>query len=162
MCVGGIRICKNKLPNRNAWIVSMWAMVREKFCCALDPLSITFLALDSFFEISLPVMSNPILFIFRKFWISTNEYIKHIQYAYHSIWNLISRSVQCKFFETAHANIENWRYLKMRGRNQNFEWKFDRFEKKRKFDRHLEKFSMNIAFHAYAILISIENIDRIM
>ena len=51
-------------------------------------------------------MSNLVSFIFRKFWISTNEYIKHIQYAYHSIWNLISRSVQYKFFETAHANIE--------------------------------------------------------
>ena len=30
-----------------------------------------------------------------------------------------------KIFESAHAKFENQRYLKMRGRNQNFEWKFE-------------------------------------
>ena len=57
-------------------------------------LFVILLALDRFFENSLPVMSNPVLFIFRKFWISTNEYIQDMQYAYYSIWNWISRSVQ--------------------------------------------------------------------
>ena len=33
------------------------------------------------------------------------------------------------FFDSAHAKFENLRYLKMRGRNQNYEWKFGTFIK---------------------------------
>ena len=42
-------------------------MVQEKFRCALNPLSIIFLALESFFENSLPVMSNVVLIIVKIF-----------------------------------------------------------------------------------------------
>ena len=51
--------------------------------------------------------------------------IKHAEYAYILTQNKIFDLMRQKFFDSAHAKFKNQRYLKMRGRNQNFEWKFE-------------------------------------
>ena len=47
--------------------------------------------------------------------------IEHAEYAYILTQNKISDLMGQKIFESAHAKFENQWYLKMRGRNQNFE-----------------------------------------
>ena len=75
----------------------------------------------SFFKNSLQVMSYESCVIFEYLWIMSHVWVIHMHVAYRTTPNFMKITMVEKFLRSAHANFLKCFFLKMRGRDQNFD-----------------------------------------